>query len=118
MTSIQSFGQMVSEEFEEDLAKRHPKATAVNWISGEEYYIAEFKEGDRSMKAYYTQDAEWKKSLREITLDEIPKKISEHIGEGYKIIGAEKVVSAENPGGNYILKLEASYTKSGELVKE
>ncbi len=114
---LQGFGQMVSEEFEEDLGRRHPKASAITWISGEEHYIAEFQEGDRKMKAYYTQEGQWVKTLMEIDISEVPKKIMEKIGEEYKVIGAEKVVSSDSPQGNYLLKLEAAYAKSGEIVK-
>lgn len=117
ITSIQSFGQMVSEEFEEDLQRRHPKASAVNWLSGEEHYIAEFQEGDRKMKAFYTQEGAWVKSQMEITIADIPEKVKANIGEEYKILGADKVISSQTPQGNYLLRLEVAYNKSGELIK-
>ena len=118
MASTQSFAQMVSEEFEDDLKRRHPKATAVNWISGEEYYIAEFQEGDRQMKAFYSQGGEWVKTQRQITLDEVPEEIKGNVPAGFRILGAEKVVSSQTPAGNYLIKLEAAYDKKGKVLDE
>lgn len=115
---FQSFGQMVSESFEEDLQRRHPKATSVNWISGEEHYIAEFQEGDRKMKAFYTQDGDWVKTQMQINVEDIPEKITSKIGPEYKILGADKVVSSQTPQGNYLLRLEVGYDKSGNIIKK
>lgn len=115
---LNSFGQMVSEEFEEDLQRRHPKASSVNWLSGEVHYIAEFQEGDRKMKAFYTQGGEWVKTQMQISIEDIPEKVKAKVGPEYKITGADKVVSSQSPQGNYILRLEVGYDKSGNIVKK
>lgn len=118
LSGLSSFGQMVSEEFEEDLARRHPKASAINWIPGEEFYIAEFQEGDRKLKAFYTQEGEWSRSQVELNIEDIPEKIISNISEEYTVIGADKVISSQSPQGNYLIRLEVAYNKSGELVKK
>lgn len=118
LLGLNSFGQMVSEEFEEDLQRRHPKATSINWISGEEHYIAEFQEGDREMKAFYTQGGEWVKTQMQINVADIPEKITSKIGPEYKILGADKVLSSQTPQGNYLLRLEVGYDKSGNIIKK
>lgn len=118
LVGLNSFGQMVSEEFEEDLQRRHPKATSINWISGEEHYIAEFQEGDREMKAFYTQGGEWVKTQMQINVADIPEKITSKIGPEYKILGADKVLSSQTPQGNYLLRLEVGYDKSGNIIKK
>lgn len=118
LSGLNSFGQMVSEEFEEDLQRRHPKATSINWISGEEHYIAEFQEGDRNLKAFYTQDGEWVKTQMQINVEDIPEKITSKIGPEYKILGADKVVSSQTPQGNFLLRLEVGYDKSGNIMKK
>lgn len=118
ISSLSGYSQMVSESFEEDLQRRHPKATAVTWLSGEEHYIAEFQEGDRSMKAFYTQDGQWVKTQMEINIEDIPEKVKANVGPEYKIIGAEKVVSSQSPLGNYLLQLEVAYDKAGNIIKQ
>ena len=118
LLGLSSYGQMVSEEFEEDLQRRHPKASSITWLSGEEHYIAEFQEGDRQMKAFYSQSGEWVKTQMEINIDDIPEKIRANVGPEYKILGADKVVSSQTPQGNYLLRLEVGYDKAGNIVKK
>ncbi|MDZ7846062.1 MAG: hypothetical protein U5L96_04480 [Owenweeksia sp.] len=116
--STSAISQMVNEDFESDLEKRHPKATAVNWIPGDGIYTAEFQTGDRKMKAIYTQQGEWLRSIMQIPVSEIPDDILKNITPGLKVTGAAKVMAAKQREGKYILQLEGVYSKKGELQKE
>ena len=116
LVQMWAMAQMVPDSWEDDLRKRHPRATSVDWISGEEFYTADFQEGDRHMMAFYDQNGQWMKTQMEVLVSELPESLTEKIGPGYKIKKAYKVVSMQKPAGNYILELEAAFSDQGELL--
>lgn len=121
----------VDRELSEALNSKFPEATWVEWEKKRDFYVAEFHEGGTEVKVWYTGNAQWCMTERDLgrSAEALPEAVKESFAaSGYAAAWrVDDIDKYERPGEVfYLIEVEKAgerdrdlfYSETGALLKD